>query len=202
MYLSQVQSTATTTSANPALSPDVTTPMSDTTRAPLKQVFEKVWVEVDKRSIVLRDRVFKELTDMSLSMEQQERNIIFLIDLDVPEDPVWFFFRSQHAWISGLFETEMRVFATTMEGRRWSDGSWRRITMTMLNFDGPLALVRAHGDAIALVQRQKAELADKDTASADDLKSHQRQARLASTKFKRSVQAVISNNFESMFGRT
>jgi hypothetical protein len=41
----------------------------------MQRVFEKVWAEVERVVVLLRSRLLKDLSDMSLSMDVQERNI-------------------------------------------------------------------------------------------------------------------------------
>ena len=42
----------------------------------LQKVFEKVWSEVERVIVGLRSRLFKELSDMTLGMDVQERNMM------------------------------------------------------------------------------------------------------------------------------
>ncbi|GAB5588983.1 Exocyst complex component S5 [Umbelopsis nana] len=65
-----------------------------------RKVFDKVWMEVDKIVIELRGVLFKMLEDPWLPIEEQEKTINFLFDLDTTEDPAWFYLSSQYKWIT------------------------------------------------------------------------------------------------------
>jgi hypothetical protein len=69
--------------------------------AGLQKCFNKVWVEVDRAVAKLRQVLFKELgqhyrQSAATSSDQQEKLVSYLIELDSPEDPVWFLVCSQY----------------------------------------------------------------------------------------------------------
>ncbi|KAJ2955817.1 hypothetical protein NQZ79_g8250 [Umbelopsis isabellina] len=66
-----------------------------------RKVFEKVWAEVDKIVVELRGVLFKMLEDPWCPIEDQEKTINFLFDLDTTDDPAWFYLTSQYKWIIG-----------------------------------------------------------------------------------------------------
>ncbi|KAI9257261.1 exocyst complex component Sec5-domain-containing protein [Phascolomyces articulosus] len=69
-----------------------------------RKVFEKVWTEVNKIVVELRGVLLKMLADPWRSMEEQEKTINFLFDLDTTEDPAWYYLDSQYQWIIGLLK--------------------------------------------------------------------------------------------------
>ncbi|CDH55023.1 exocyst complex component sec5 [Lichtheimia corymbifera JMRC:FSU:9682] len=69
-----------------------------------RKVFDKVWTEVNKIVVELRSVLLKMLEDPWRSMEEQEKTINFLFDLDTTEDPAWFYLDSQYRWIMGLLK--------------------------------------------------------------------------------------------------
>ncbi|KAI9248099.1 exocyst complex component Sec5-domain-containing protein [Sporodiniella umbellata] len=68
------------------------------------KVFDKVWAEVGKIVSELQNVLLKMLSDPWRSMEEQEKTINFLFDLDTTEDPAWFYLNSQHQWITSLMK--------------------------------------------------------------------------------------------------
>ncbi|KAI9311707.1 exocyst complex component Sec5-domain-containing protein [Dichotomocladium elegans] len=69
-----------------------------------RKVFDKVWEEVNRIVVELRGILLKMLEDPWRSMEDQEKTINFLFDLDTTEDPAWFYLDSQYRWITGLLK--------------------------------------------------------------------------------------------------
>ncbi|KAI8080296.1 exocyst complex component Sec5-domain-containing protein [Gilbertella persicaria] len=68
------------------------------------KVFDKVWAEVSKIVIELQNVLRRMLTDPWRSMDDQEKTINFLFDLDTTEDPAWYYLDSQYQWIMGLMK--------------------------------------------------------------------------------------------------
>ncbi|CAO3587569.1 unnamed protein product [Absidia cylindrospora] len=69
-----------------------------------RKVFDKVWSEVTKIIGELQNVLLKMLTDPWRSMDEQEKTINFLFELDTKEDPAWFYLDSQYQWIMGLMK--------------------------------------------------------------------------------------------------
>ncbi|KAK9768810.1 Exocyst complex component S5 [Basidiobolus ranarum] len=80
--------------------------------ASIKRLLDKVWKEVEDIVMHLRTNLFKQLGDTSVPMEVQEKNIIYLLELDSKIDPVWFYLESQFKFIvqslNTTFEEECR----------------------------------------------------------------------------------------------
>ncbi|KAI7877332.1 exocyst complex component Sec5-domain-containing protein [Mucor mucedo] len=69
-----------------------------------RKVFDKVWIEVSKIVIELQNVLLRMLADPWRSMDDQEKTINFLFDLDTTKDPAWFYLDSQYQWIMGLMK--------------------------------------------------------------------------------------------------
>ncbi|KAI7871922.1 exocyst complex component Sec5-domain-containing protein [Spinellus fusiger] len=69
-----------------------------------QKVFDKVWIQVTKIVTELQNVLLKMLADPWRSMEEQEKTINYLFDLDTAEDPAWFYLDSQYLWIVGLMK--------------------------------------------------------------------------------------------------
>ncbi|KAI8987114.1 exocyst complex component Sec5-domain-containing protein [Pilobolus umbonatus] len=69
-----------------------------------RKVFDKVWAEVQKIVAELQNVLLRMLADPWRSMDDQEKTINFLFDLDTAEDPAWFYLDSQYQWIMGLMK--------------------------------------------------------------------------------------------------
>ncbi|CAG8479390.1 21874_t:CDS:10 [Gigaspora rosea] len=72
--------------------------------AQYRKVFDKVWAEVEKIMEEMREQLFKQLTEPWRSMEEQERTINVLLELDTPEDPIWHYLDSQYKFIIDLLK--------------------------------------------------------------------------------------------------
>ncbi|KAI9492453.1 exocyst complex component Sec5-domain-containing protein [Zychaea mexicana] len=83
-----------------------------------RKVFEKVWTEVNKIVVELRGVLLKMLADPWRSMEEQEKTINFLFDLDTTEDPAWFYLDSQYQWIVGLLKKTYETNAKKLAAHR------------------------------------------------------------------------------------
>ncbi|ORX89253.1 hypothetical protein K493DRAFT_267300 [Basidiobolus meristosporus CBS 931.73] len=87
--------------------------------ASIKRLLDKVWKEVEEIVMHLRTNLFKQLGDTSVPMEAQEKNIIYLLELDSKIDPVWFYLESQFKYIvqslNSTFEEECRKLADLSE---------------------------------------------------------------------------------------
>ncbi|KAI8970337.1 exocyst complex component Sec5-domain-containing protein [Mycotypha africana] len=69
-----------------------------------RKVFDKVWAEVTKIVTELQNILMRRLADPWRSMDDQEKTINFLFDLDTAEDPAWFYLVSQYQWIMNLMK--------------------------------------------------------------------------------------------------
>ncbi|KAJ3415798.1 hypothetical protein HDV05_004070 [Chytridiales sp. JEL 0842] len=94
----QPDSTKTPAATSSSSSSD-STPTDSLLPEHYRKVFEEVWNEVEKIVSRFRDQLFDKLEDPNISLEAQERVMAFLIELDAPQDPVWFYLDSQYRWI-------------------------------------------------------------------------------------------------------
>ncbi|CAJ0642462.1 13578_t:CDS:10 [Entrophospora sp. SA101] len=69
-----------------------------------RKVFDKVWTEVEKIMEEMKVQLFKQLTEPWRSMEDQEKTINILLELDTADDPVWHYLDSQFKFIIDLLE--------------------------------------------------------------------------------------------------
>ncbi|KAF9976489.1 hypothetical protein BGZ73_008493 [Actinomortierella ambigua] len=67
-----------------------------------KKVFMRIWSEVERIVAGLRAILEAELEEPWRGMEEHERNIRLLYDLDTPTDPVWHCLSSQYRWIKKI----------------------------------------------------------------------------------------------------
>ncbi|KAG0222160.1 hypothetical protein BGW42_006818, partial [Actinomortierella wolfii] len=67
-----------------------------------KKVFMRIWSEVERIVAGLRAILEAELEEPWRGMEEHERNIRLLYDLDTPMDPVWHCLSSQYRWIKKI----------------------------------------------------------------------------------------------------
>ncbi|GAA5980926.1 hypothetical protein JCM10908_003921 [Rhodotorula pacifica] len=95
--------------------PAATTPQQQQQQ---KRIYEKVWGQVEKIMGDLRATLSKRLRDTKRGLDEVEKTIEILLELDPTDDPVWIFFDTQHRHI-------MQVLRTT------ADASLSRIRLAM-----------------------------------------------------------------------
>ncbi|KAJ3567835.1 hypothetical protein NP233_g6101 [Leucocoprinus birnbaumii] len=64
-----------------------------------KRVLEKVWVSVEKAMGEMRNVLNAQLQDSSRSLEEQEKTLEILLELQGNDEPLWTYFDSQHKQI-------------------------------------------------------------------------------------------------------
>ncbi|KAI0284606.1 exocyst complex component Sec5-domain-containing protein [Russula aff. rugulosa BPL654] len=64
-----------------------------------KRILDKVWGTVEKAMGEMRTLLVKQLQEPGRLVEDQEKTIEILLELNMPEDPVWIYFDSQHKFI-------------------------------------------------------------------------------------------------------
>ncbi|EKM75617.1 hypothetical protein AGABI1DRAFT_46058 [Agaricus bisporus var. burnettii JB137-S8] len=64
-----------------------------------KRVLEKVWVSVEKAMTEMRNVLNAQLQDASRSLEEREKTLEILLELQGTDEPLWTYFDSQHKYI-------------------------------------------------------------------------------------------------------
>ncbi|KAF7289907.1 Exocyst complex component SEC5 [Mycena indigotica] len=64
-----------------------------------KRILDKVWGSVEKAMSEMRSALQKQLQDPSRSVEEQEKTLEILMDLQTNDEPIWTYFDSQHVYI-------------------------------------------------------------------------------------------------------
>ncbi|KAF8222395.1 hypothetical protein L208DRAFT_1413490 [Tricholoma matsutake] len=64
-----------------------------------KRVLEKVWGSVEKAMGEMKNALLSQLQDPSRTLEEHEKTMEILLDLQPTDDPIWTFFDSQHKHI-------------------------------------------------------------------------------------------------------
>ncbi|SCV68475.1 BQ2448_596 [Microbotryum intermedium] len=70
-----------------------------------KRIYDKVWGQVEKIIGDLRATLGKRLRDTRRGLDEVEKTIVILLELDPTDDPVWIFFDTQHRHILQLLRT-------------------------------------------------------------------------------------------------
>ncbi|CEQ38814.1 SPOSA6832_00276 [Sporobolomyces salmonicolor] len=70
-----------------------------------KRIYDKVWGQVEKIVGDLRATLGKRLRDTKRGLDEVEKTIEILLELDPSDDPVWIFFDTQHRHILQLLRT-------------------------------------------------------------------------------------------------
>jgi len=69
-----------------------------------KQVFRKVYKEVERRIASFRDMLHKRLKDPNNTLEEQKKLIRYLVSLEYPGDPAWECLDNQQKWLIELLD--------------------------------------------------------------------------------------------------
>ncbi|KAJ6631115.1 exocyst complex component Sec5-domain-containing protein [Mycena sp. CBHHK59/15] len=64
-----------------------------------KRILDKVWSSVEKAMGEMRNVLLSQLQDPRRSVEEHEKTLEILLELQTNDDPVWTYFDSQHAYI-------------------------------------------------------------------------------------------------------
>ncbi|KAG1759151.1 exocyst complex component Sec5-domain-containing protein [Suillus occidentalis] len=81
-----------------------------------KRILDKVWVNVEKVMGEMKALLLARLQDPGRSVEEMERGIEILLELNVPEDPIWTYFDSQHKRIMDRMSTAYRTGVSNIDG--------------------------------------------------------------------------------------
>ncbi|KAJ1343862.1 hypothetical protein BSLG_001594 [Batrachochytrium salamandrivorans] len=83
-----------------------------------REVFEKVWSEVEQIIRNLREELFARLGDPSHSVDAQEKQISYLVDLDAEKSPVKCFLERQYLWLVEKFKGCYLSYVSKINGVR------------------------------------------------------------------------------------
>ncbi|RUP45221.1 exocyst complex component Sec5-domain-containing protein [Jimgerdemannia flammicorona] len=123
-----------------------------------RKVFDKVWTEVEKIVVELRDVLFKQLAEPWRSMEEQEKTINFLFDLDTTNDPAWFYLDSQYKWIVGLLNETYEENAQKIEALKVSTDTSEKDKRRSISLKKVLGLADIRDIETALVKETDVQI--------------------------------------------
>ncbi|KAJ7057829.1 exocyst complex component sec5 [Mycena amicta] len=82
-----------------------------------KRILDKVWGSVEKAMGEMRSALLKQLQDPTRSVEEQEKTLEILMELQINDDPVWTYFDSQHAYIMKQMNSSYKSSVSTIKIR-------------------------------------------------------------------------------------
>ncbi|RKP26972.1 exocyst complex component Sec5-domain-containing protein, partial [Syncephalis pseudoplumigaleata] len=89
-----------------------------------RRLFGRIWAAAEQVVTGIREDLMKQLEEAWHPLEQQEKNIRYILDLDSGEDPGWHYLQSRHKWGVGLLRETFDKFAVRMNGRHRVDVRW------------------------------------------------------------------------------
>ncbi|KAF9115084.1 hypothetical protein BGX27_009007 [Mortierella sp. AM989] len=95
-----------------------------------RRVFDRVWSEVERIVARLRADLESQLEEPWRGMEEHERNIKLLFELDTTTDPVWHCLSSQYRWIKKIMAESYDEQITLVEELRKSEDYLQSQNMT------------------------------------------------------------------------
>ncbi|KAG1737399.1 exocyst complex component Sec5-domain-containing protein [Suillus lakei] len=81
-----------------------------------KRILDKVWANVEKVMGEMKALLLARLQEPGRSVEEMERGIEILLELNVPEDPIWTYFDSQHKHIMDRMSAAYRTGVSNTDG--------------------------------------------------------------------------------------
>ncbi|KAH7926246.1 hypothetical protein BV22DRAFT_1087398 [Leucogyrophana mollusca] len=78
-----------------------------------KRILEKVWANVEKVMSEMRSLLLSKLQEPNRGVEEQEKTIEILMELNASDDSVWTYFDSQHKYIMGQMN---RTYQSALSG--------------------------------------------------------------------------------------
>ncbi|KAF8633062.1 hypothetical protein AX15_001537 [Amanita polypyramis BW_CC] len=100
-----------------------------------KRILEKVWGNVEKAMTEMKNALHFQLQNPSRTVEEQEKTIEILMDLQGNEDPIWIYFDNQHKHILDQMDKAYKTAVAHIESMRdktaedtliTSDDGWLR----------------------------------------------------------------------------
>ncbi|KAH9477787.1 Exocyst complex component SEC5B [Psilocybe cubensis] len=80
-----------------------------------RRILDKVWTSVEKAIAQMRSVLISQLQDSSRSVEEQEKTLEVLVELQSNDDPVWNYFDSHHKHILDAMNKAYRSSAKVIE---------------------------------------------------------------------------------------
>ncbi|KAG1721393.1 exocyst complex component Sec5-domain-containing protein [Suillus paluster] len=81
-----------------------------------KRILDKVWANVEKVMGEMKALLLSRLQEPGRSVEEMERGIEILLELNTPEDPIWTYFDSQHKYIMDRMSAAYRTGVSNIDG--------------------------------------------------------------------------------------
>ncbi|KAF8923365.1 hypothetical protein BGZ47_004800, partial [Haplosporangium gracile] len=97
-----------------------------------RRVFDRVWSEVERIVARLRADLESQLEEPWRGMEEHERNIKLLFELDTKTDPVWHCLSSQYRWIKKIMSESFDEQVVLVEELRKSDEYQQSENITLI----------------------------------------------------------------------
>ncbi|KIJ14534.1 hypothetical protein PAXINDRAFT_100026 [Paxillus involutus ATCC 200175] len=82
-----------------------------------RRILEKVWSNVEKVMGEMKSLLLSKLQEPRRSVEEQEKTIEILLELNTSEDPIWTYFDSQHTYIMEQMRASYRSGVVAIETR-------------------------------------------------------------------------------------
>ncbi|KAG2139268.1 exocyst complex component Sec5-domain-containing protein [Suillus clintonianus] len=83
-----------------------------------KRILDKVWANVEKVMGEMKALLLARLQEPGRSVEEMERGIEILLELNVPEDPIWTYFDSQHKHIMDRMSAAYRTGVSNIDATK------------------------------------------------------------------------------------
>ncbi|TFK71888.1 hypothetical protein BDN72DRAFT_837032 [Pluteus cervinus] len=80
-----------------------------------KRILEKVWASVEKAMGEMRSALVSQLQDPSRNVEDQEKTLEFLLELQPNDEPMWIYFDSQHKYILTQMKKSYEAAVASLE---------------------------------------------------------------------------------------
>ncbi|KAH7915050.1 exocyst complex component Sec5-domain-containing protein [Hygrophoropsis aurantiaca] len=83
-----------------------------------KRILDKVWTNVEKVMSEMRSLLLAKLQEPSRAVDEQEKTIEILLELNSSDDPVWTYFDSQHKYIMDQMNRSYKSAKSTIQAAK------------------------------------------------------------------------------------
>lgn len=80
-----------------------------------RKVFDKVWGEAERIMGDMQQTLFERLIDPDRTSDEQEKTMDILLELETPDDPVWFYLDNQYTYVVDLLKSTFKDQTAQLE---------------------------------------------------------------------------------------
>ncbi|KAF8329383.1 exocyst complex component sec5 [Cantharellus anzutake] len=95
------------------------------TESQQKRVLNKVWGAVEKVMGEMRNLLISQLQQPTRSVDEQRKTIEILLEMNIPDDPVWIYLDNQHKYILGQLGSSFEASVKSIDDGAHGSAEWK-----------------------------------------------------------------------------